>query len=220
MADVIFTSIKKILQDANLPLTLKFDNDKSTVNTYKAKLLSDYPQGSNQIELINFYTEAPFENNIIGMKFSDIKNNIYTITDYTNSTVTLDTSLVIDILIDDSIILNGELNENTLLVTFYSSSIPQDRSIRSKLRRVIKSFDLELAIYNDIDGEISNNIITKVCKIFSNQFYLCYDENGIKTGESFNLELEPTFSRKDTTDLSRSYIGRVRFWKYENYNDI
>ena len=77
-----------------------------------------------------------------------------------------------------------------------------------------------MAIYNDVSGSTSNTLIKKVCKVFSNQSYCEYDESGVKTGKYFFLELSPTFSRRDNTDLSRSYVGRVRFWKYENYNDI
>ena len=220
MADVIFTSIKKILQDANLPLTLKFNNDESSVSVYEAMIADDNPAGSIQIEIINKNTLTPFYENIVGYKFADIKNNLYTIVEYVNGTATLDKATLIDLLSSDDILLTTTLSSDELKTTFYSSSIVTDRAITNKLRRVVESYELELSIYNDVNGTISNNLIKKINKIFSNQYYYCYDENGLRTGESFFLELTPSFVRRDTTDLSRSYVGRVRFWKYENYNNI
>ena len=220
MADVIFTSIKKILTDANLPLTLKFDNDKSQVSTYQGVVAQDNPQGTIMIEIINANTYRPFSQDITGYSFSDIKGNVYTVTNYTNRTATLDKPTLIDILSSDDIFLTINLNLDELLVTFQSSSVVADRAITNKIRKVVESYDLELAVYDDVTGSKSNELIKKVSKLFSNQSYCSYDENGLKTGKNFFLALTPSFSRRDGTDLSRSYIGRVRFWKYENYNDI
>ena len=221
MADVIFTSIKKILTDANLPLTLKFDNDKSQVSTYQGVVAQDYPQGTIMIEIINANTYRPFSQDIItGYSFSDIKGNVYTVTNYTNRTATLDKPTLIDILSSDVIFLTINLNLDELLVTFQSSSVVADRAITNKIRKVVESYDLELAVYDDVTGSKSNELIKKVSKLFSNQSYCSYDEKGLNTGKNFFLALTPSFSRRDGTDLSRSYIGRVRFWKYENYNDI
>ena len=221
MADVIFTSIKKILTDANLPLTLKFDNDKSQVSTYQGMVAQDYPQGTTMMEIINANTLQPFTQDIItGYSFSDIKGNVYTVTSYTNRTATLNTPTVIDILSSDEIFLTINLNLDELLVTFQSSSVLTDRAITNKIRKVVESYDLELAVYDDVTGSKSNELIKKVSKIFSNQSYCSYDKNGMKIGKNFFLELSPSFSRRDGTDLSRSYVGRVRFWKYENYNNI
>lgn len=220
MADVIFTSIKKILTDANLPLTLKFDNDKSQVSTYQGVVGQDYPQGTIMIEIINANTYRPFSQDITGYSFSDIKGNVYTVTNYTNRTATLDKPTLIDILSSDDIFLTINLNLDELLVTFQSSSVVADRAITNKIRKVVESYDLELAVYDDVTGSKSNELIKKVSKLFSNQSYCSYDENGLKIGKNFFLALTPSFSRRDGTDLSRSYIGRVRFWKYENYNDI
>ena len=220
MADVIFTSIKKILTDANLPLTLKFDNDKSQVSTYQGVVAQDNPQGTIMIEIINANTYRPFSQDITGYSFSDIKGNVYTVTNYTNRTATLDKPTLIDILSSDDIFLTINLNLDELLVTFQSSSVVTDRAITNKIRKVVESYDLELAVYDDVTGSKSNELIKKVSKLFSNQSYCSYDENGLNTGKNFFLALTPSFSRRDGTDLSRSYIGRVRFWKYENYNDI
>ena len=220
MADVIFTSIKKILTDANLPLTLKFDNDKSQVSTYQGVVAQDNPQGTIMIEIINANTYRPFSQDITGYSFSDIKGNVYTVTNYTNRTATLDKPTLIDILSSDVIFLTINLNLDELLVTFQSSSVVTDRAITNKIRKVVESYDLELAVYDDVTGSKSNELIKKVSKLFSNQSYCSYDENGLKIGKNFFLALTPSFSRRDGTDLSRSYIGRVRFWKYENYNDI
>lgn len=220
MADVIFTSIKKILTDANLPLTLKFDNDKSQVSTYQGVVAQDYPQGTTMMEIINANTYQPFSQDITGYSFSDVKGNAYTVTSYINRTATLNTPTLIDILSSDDIFLTINLNLDELLVTFQSSSVVTDRAITNKIRKVVESYDLELAVYDDVTGSKSNELIKKVSKLFSNQSYCSYDENGLKTGKNFFLELNPSFSRRDGTDLSRSYIGRVRFWKYENYNDI
>ena len=220
MADVIFTSIKKILTDANLPLTLKFDNDKSQVSTYQGVVAQDYPQGTTMMEIINANTYQPFSQDITGYSFSDIKGNVYTVTRYINRTATLNTPTLIDILSSDDIFLTINLNVDELLVTFQSSSVLTDRAITNKIRKVVESYDLELAVYDDVTGSKSNELIKKVSKLFSNQSYCSYDENGLKIGKNFFLALTPSFSRRDGTDLSRSYIGRVRFWKYENYNEI
>ena len=218
MADVIFTSIKKILTDANLPLTLKFDNDKSIVNTYKAIFGSDFPIGSTEIEIANFDTGTAFESSIVGLKFSDMYDNTYTITAYNGFTATISPSLSSDMFSGDVVDLKG--GDELKIIQLPSSFDLNRGTIRSKLRYRVKGFDVYLTSFDDISGEKSESLAMKIGKIFSNQAYPCYDENGVKTGEHFNIELNLNFTDISTVASTKVYLSRLRFGKYENYNDI
>ena len=218
MADVIFTSIKKILTDANLPLTLKFDNDKSKIDSYKAMFGGDFPQGSSDIELVNFDTGVGFESSIVGLKFNDLYENSYTITAYNGSTATITPELVVDMISED--VVDLRVGDEIKLIQLPSSFNLNKGTISCKMRYRVKGFDVYLTSYDDVSGDKAEMLVTKLGKLFSKQAYPCYDENGLATGEHFNLELTLNFSDISTVATTKVLLSRLRFGKYEDYNNI
>lgn len=216
--DIIFSSLKKILQDENLPLSIKYDNNNTDIRTYKAMFDKDYPMGSININILNYDNNSNFNNSIVGLTFDDIYGNSYTITEMDSFGFKISPELKEDFFENDVVELRSG---NELKIIQLMSSFNLNKStISNKMRYRVKGFDVYLIVNNDPTGEKSEALSLRLNKLFSKQAYPCYDENGNPTGEHFNIELSLNFVDISTVDYTKILLSRLRFGKYEDFRKI
>ena len=209
MSDIIFTSIKKILTDANLPLILKFDNDESEISEVKAKYGADYPEGTTEVILVDKDSGLSLSS-VVGMTFQDIYGNTITIVAYNRNVATLNSGLSVDVVKSEVVKLKqGDELKLIQLASTYSTA--KQTSPKSRYR--IKGFDVVLTSLNDVSGDKVEGLATKVLNTISydGKIYKTYDENGNRILGQFQLETPISFTDISTDVNSKVLVGRVRY---------
>lgn len=211
MSDIIFTSIKKILTDANLPLILKFDNDESEITEVKAKYGADYPEGTTEVILVDKDSGESLSG-VSGKTFQDIYGNTITIVAYneTTSVATLNSGLNVDV-VESEVVKLKQGDELKLIQLASTYSTAKQSSPKSRYR--IKGFDVVLTSLNDVSGDKVEGLATKVLNTISydGKIYKTYDENGNRILGQFQLETPISFTDISTDVNSKVLVGRVRY---------
>ena len=226
MADVVVTSIRKIVEDSyakylsSIPITFKFDKKDAEDTVEKVKLSEDFPSGSTQIKVIDSQWSTLVAYSLVGYFFKDTYGTYYKIINHNieNGIITLDKPIDFDFSIGEILELS-KYTENTVKIFEAPSIIDKTRQHVRGLRVRVKPFDITISCKDD-SGEVADKIVTWLTYILSNEHFQCYDVDGDKVGtQVFYTYREPNFTDIGKEVNNSLYYGRVSFAIYESYCD-
>ena len=231
MADVITTTVKKVITDAiaKLPsdLNIKFyygsKGDNVLNNPISVYFGEGVLSGATSVMLLDNSTDAPIssEYNVVGYGFS-ICNSDFIITGYNHSTgyADLNNPIEFDIEFDRNEVVSLIPSKNTLLMQEQADTHDRamQRSLNQRIRK--KALRFSLSVLDDIDASTTNRFIKWLNLVLNKEQVQAYDENGIAVVGKLVYIAEPLEMRLISKDTNNQVAeGRIRVYIYENLCD-
>ena len=227
MADVIVTSIKKIVEDSHAkylsltPITFKFSKKDSEVDSVDFTVAEESVEGSVQLRIVdNLLNNNLITINLKNFKFQDLYGKNYTITSHNieSGIINLNKGIFTDLSAGDSFKATG-YSGNVVKIFESASMIDKTKQTTRGLRVRVKPFDITISCKDD-GGEVADKIGTWLTYILSNEHFQCYDGDGDKVGtQVFYTYREPNFTDIGKEVNNSLYYSRVNFMIYESYCD-
>lgn len=224
MADVIVTSLKKIVADeqlklpSDLPVLIKWDRKDSEVINYKVKLVEDVVEGSVSFNIVDSTSLEILQGSLTGMVLMDgIYDNTYTVQNYNMTTglITLSSPLLRDLSADETF----DIDVVNMIKILEAPSTPDKTKQTDRNMRVRKKpFDIIISCKDDSSLERIERFARWINRLFSNEHYRCYDADGDAIGTQIFYKVDdPSFENISKEVNNSLYLGRARFMIYEDY---
>jgi len=224
--DVIVTSLKKIVADAqlklptDLPVLIKWNRKDSDVINYKVKLVEGVVQGSVAFNIVDSNSGEILQADLVGMVLMDgIYNDTYTIQSYniTTGLITLNSAILRDLEANETFDIDVV---NVIKILESTSTYDRTKQSNRRIRARKKPFDIVISCKDDDTGERADRFARWVTLIFSNEHYRCYDVDGDVVGtQIFYIADVPSLQDGGKEVNNSLYFGRARFMIYEDYCD-
>ena len=216
--DVLTSSIKHIIEEANLPIFTTYDTKVDTSVKLKVTVSNLVPTGLDRFELLDYDSSDVIDANINNMVLVDnVLKKDYIIVAYNQETkmVALDRGLerdfkkgdVWEVVLGDTMTIVGLSNN-------YVNSDVHEFGMKSRKKR----YEFVLTSKNDSTGQKIDKLTRDIGILFSNDFYGVYDEQGVRVKNTFEIVDQLDFIDVPSSDKdTKVSIGRIRLRIYETY---